>query len=114
VSEEDFDEAGRQLAAMLRRAGRDPADILQFVDPVPLVHVRCACCGDVTGTIEGRERGGQVGVRVGRHRYSSLDVLVCPEHGQLDVAASALTAYIEQARQTRRPVRYVASPRSTP
>jgi hypothetical protein len=111
---DDLDEMGRRLAGLLRRAGRDTADVLAMVDPVPLVHVRCAGCGDVAGTIEGRRASGQLEVRVGRQRYRSLDVLACARHGQLQIATVALAAHLATARTTHRPETYHAEPSSTP
>lgn len=80
----------------------------------PLVRVRCDVCGTVAAVIE--DHGHQRMILAGDCRYTlaRLDLVACPQHGQLAAAWDRLGPAMDRAKEKRRSVTIRATPFSTP
>jgi hypothetical protein len=81
---------------------------------VPLVRVLCAACGTPAAVIE--DYGHQRMILAGRCRYTlaRLDMVACPEHGQLATGLIVLGPAMDRAQENRRTVTVPAKPCSMP
>jgi hypothetical protein len=101
---DELRDGARAFAGLLRKAGHRPNErLLGLIAIVPLVHVRCAHCGKLAGTVEGHGPNRELRVLVGDARHDSLDAVVCADHGPLVVTWESLAAHIARARETHRP-----------
>jgi hypothetical protein len=82
---------------------------------VPLVRVRCDGCGALAAVVEDHS-GHRMVLAEGRRRYTlaRLDLVACPEHGQLTTGLGLLGPAMVRTVEKRRTVTVRATPVSMP